>query len=441
MSHVTTSAVVATTGAGRLATLPETQLASSERFHDFLESYVHPETPAHAAISQKTSINRPDATKAASSPTGEKAQNQISKPISGMQTAVKRTEASGTGQQSNPLKQVGATPKAEAVPSQKNIAASSKEQTEKPAATVQQKTAQTAPAKAGERYSLPSPQSQEKSSPDPEMTVAASDKPVTDSAPPQENASLAVPVAAGAEETSQRDSLSPESTLNSVQEVSGAEVSSPKEGGERRDVQESKEEKGFSVSDISPSTENAVTIHTESASSEKISTASEAAETSDTAQPENTQAAVDDQEQVARHGDQQPLLYQKSSDGNKTTHIEMNVGLHEKVHVEIGETTAKEQRIRINTDNPEVYQSLKDNHDTLLASLTESAVPAVVSQPIIPANIQISLSQPSFFDMSSHDERQKGDSQSSGTSRGGLSSEDAPVAGRRLLRSVVDLTV
>lgn len=428
MSHVTTSAVVMTTGAGRLATLPETQLASSERFHDFLESYVHPETPAHAGSSQKISIN-------------QKVPSQISKSISGTQSAVKQTELSGMRQQSNPVKQVSETPQAEAVRSRKNVAAASKERIEKPTAIVQQKAAQKAPEKNSEKYSLLSPQRQEKSTLAPEILVTSSDKPGIASAPSQENSSVGALAATGAEEASRRDSLSPDNTINSVREVSGAEVSSSKEGGEGGDVPGSKEENGFFASDISPLAENAVAIQMTSAPLEKKSSASEPAETSDTTQLENMQAAVDDEEQVARHGERQPFLYQKSSGGNKTTHIEMNVGLHEKVHVEIGETTAKEQKIHINTDNSDLYHSLKDNRDTLLASLTEGAVPAVMSQPIIPADIHISLSQPSFFEMSSHNERQKGDSQSSGTSWGEESSADASVAGRRLLRGVVDLTV
>ncbi|MFT8612074.1 MAG: hypothetical protein ABF727_05470 [Gluconobacter oxydans] len=442
MSHVTTSAVVMTTGAGRLETLPQTQLASNERFRDFLESYVHQKSPVHADASQKASTDKPRAIKAAASPAGEKGQTQIQKTSSEMAAATKRNEAASSPQHSVSAKQVSATAQntVSAHAAQKGSIAANKGQPQKVAGDGQQKTSQTNTPKSSDNYSVADGQKAEKSAlTQAEGGDAAADH-STETASPQDNIPMAGSNASAADDAAQKNHPSLADTTQSNSETGGMEASTQKETSFSAEKQDSAEAKENTVSDVTTTAQSVPAFQLDSVSAEKTPTDS-AAETSHAAQSENASEMADNNEQVSRHDEQQPLLYQKSSNGNTTTHIEMNVGHHEKVHVEIGETPAREQRIHINTDNPEVYQSLKDDRDTLLASLAQSSVSVTASQSIIPPDIQISLSQPSFLGMSSQDERQGSNNQSGGGARGTASATDTPAPERRFLRGVVDLTV
>ncbi|MFB9942173.1 flagellar hook-length control protein FliK [Gluconobacter oxydans] len=442
MSHVTTSAVVTTTGAGRLETLPQTQLASNERFRDFLESYVHQKTPAHADDSQKALTDKPPAIKAAASPVGEKGQTQIQKTSSEMAAATKRNEAASSQQHSVSAKQVSARAQNTVSPhaAQKSAMAANKGQPQKIAGDREQKTSQTNAPKSSDKYSVADGQEAEKPAlAQGEGADAAADH-STENVSPQDNIPVAGSSVSAVGDAASKDRPSLADTTQSNSETGGIEASTQKETICLPEQQDSAEVKENTVSDVATAAQNVSAFQLDSVSAEKTSTDA-AAETSHNAQSENPSEAADNNEQVSHHDEQQPLLYQKNSNGSTTTHIEMNVGHHEKVHVEIGETTAREQRIHINTDNPEVYQSLKDDRDTLLASLAQSSVSVTASQSIIPPDIQISLSQPSFLGMSSQDERQGSDNQSGGGARGTSSATDTPASERRFLRGVVDLTV
>ncbi|MFT8478240.1 flagellar hook-length control protein FliK [Gluconobacter oxydans] len=442
MSHVTTSAVVMTTGAGRLETLPQTQLASNERFRDFLESYVHQKSPVHADASQKASTDKPRAIKAAASPAGEKGQTQIQKTSSEIAAATKRNEAASSPQHSVSAKQVSTTAQntVSAHAAQKGSIAANKGQPQKVAGDGQQKTSQTNTPKSSDNYSVADGQKAEKSAlTQAEGGDAAADH-STETASPQDNIPMAGSNASAADDAAQKNHPSLADTTQSNSETGGMEASTQKETSFSAEKQDSAEAKENTVSDVTTTAQSVPAFQLDSVSAEKTPTDS-AAETSHAAQSKNASEMADNNEQVSRHDEQQPLLYQKSSNGNTTTHIEMNVGHHEKVHVEIGETPAREQRIHINTDNPEVYQSLKDDRDTLLASLAQSSVSVTASQSIIPPNIQISLSQPSFLSMSSDGGRQGSNNQSGGGAKGTSSATDTPSPERRFLRGVVDLTV
>ncbi|MFT9221594.1 flagellar hook-length control protein FliK [Gluconobacter oxydans] len=442
MSHVTTSAVVTTTGAGRLETLPQTQLASNERFRDFLESYVHQKSPVHADASQKASTDKPRAIKTAASPAGEKGQTQIQKTSSEMAAATKRNEAASSPQHSVSAKQVSATAQNTVSPhaAQKSAMAANKGQPQKIAGDGQQKTSQTNAAKSSDKYSVADGQKAEKPALTQGEGADAADDHSTENVSPQDSIPVAGSSLSAVGEAAPKDHPSLADTAQSNSETGGTEASTQKETSFSAEKQDSAEVKENTVSDVTPTAQSVPAFQLDSVSAEKTSTNS-ADEPSHAAPLENASEMADNNEQVSRHDEQQPLLYQKSSNGSTTTHIEMNVGHHEKVHVEIGETTAREQRIHINTDNPEVYQSLKDDRDTLLASLAQSSVSVTASQSIIPPNIQISLSQPSFLSMSSDGERQGSNNQSGGGAKGTSSATDTPSPERRFLRGVVDLTV
>lgn len=442
MSHITTSAVVTTTEAGRLETLPQTQLASNERFHDFLESYVHQKTPVHADASQKASTDKPRAIKVAAFLSQEKGQTQIQKTSSEMAAATKHNEAASSPQHSASAKQVSTKAQNTVSPhaAQKSGMVAHKGQSQKVAGDGQQKTSQTNAPKSSDKYSGADGQKAEKPALTQGEGVDAADDHSTETASPQDNIPMAGSNVSAADEAAQKDYPSLADTMQSNSETSGIEASTQKETSFSAEKQDIAGVKGNTVSDVTAAAQNVPAFQLDSVSAEKTSTDS-AAETSHAAQSENASETADNNEQVFRHDEQQPLLYQKSSNGSTTTHIEMNVGRHEKVHVEIGETTAREQRIHINTDNPEVYQSLKDDRDTLLASLAQSSVSVTASQSIIPPDIQISLSQPSFLGTSSQDERQRSDNQSGGEARKTSSATDTPTPERRFLRGVVDLTV
>ncbi|KXV07794.1 hypothetical protein AD931_10110 [Gluconobacter oxydans] len=403
---------------------------------------MHQKTPAHADASQKASTDKPRVIKAAASLSQEKGQTQIQKTSSEMAAATKRNEAASSQQHSVSAKQVSARAQNTVSPhaAQKSAMAANKGQPQKIAGDREQKTSQINAPKSSDKYSVADGQKAEK----PALTQgegadAAADH-STENVSPQDNIPVAGSSVSAVGDAASKDHPSLADTTQSNSETGGIEASTQKETSCLPEKQDSAEIKENTVSDVATAAQSVPAFQLDSVPAEKTFTDS-AAETSHNAQSENPSEAADNNEQVSRHDEQQPLLYQKNSNGSTTTHIEMNVGHHEKVHVEIGETIAKEQRIHINTDNPEVYQSLKDDCDTLLASLAQSSVSVTASQSIIPPDIQISLSQPSFLGMSSQDERQGSDNQSGGGARGGASATDTPTPERRFLRGVVDLTV
>ncbi|MBS1102179.1 hypothetical protein JK202_03990 [Gluconobacter sp. Dm-62] len=430
MSQVTTSAVVSTTGLGHIG--PETQLASNERFRDFLESYVHPETPAHAASNQKNSLAKQPSTKTVVSAGDQKAQSHLpdTKPV--VQTVARKDGASDFGHSVGSGKQTAIASKSilqNAV--QKSAVSPNREQQQKLGKATQQGAAQAKIENSDDKSAVIDEKNQEKNfsvevgEADATENVSAGQASTEVKTP---DADTARPLAA---DTNQKDDVS------FSEDVSTANKSEKSLTAVSDDVTEIKD---TAVSEISVSKESSTSFHVDSAHTEKTSSET-LDESSQAAETEVAPETKDDEEQIYHRNSEQPLLYQKNSDGNTTTHIEMNIGSNEKVHVEIGKNSTEEHRIRIDTDNPEIYRSLNDDRSTLLTTLAGSSIPVPGAQSIIPADIQISLSLPSFSNMSSRSEREQENKQSSGNSHSTTSTNARTVAERRFLRGVVDLTV
>ncbi|MFT8807367.1 hypothetical protein [Gluconobacter sp.] len=440
MSHVTTSASLMTTGPGRGELAPGTQLASNERFHDFLESYVHPKTPAHAQVSQKNTMDKPQALKAQGS--DSKSSNQLPKtraPTKFDRSAATQNEATDSNRHIIATK---SNIVAKDMPSdrvQKNTLGLNREQNQKNGLNQFQQEVKGKEAGKIEKIKNNDEQNVEKEIPEDGLSELPDNNSVVQS-------SSDVNISEGGQATpaleSQEQEAEPkpsDSTDLSLEHVS-VEVSAQKDRASQITTESLPVMESVDGSKPVMSMENIPLAHMES-TPEKTISAEPVDETSFASQSEKASEAADSEERISRHDEQQPLLYQKIDGGNATTHIEMSIGNHEKVHVEIGGDANKEHRIHINTDNPEVYQSLKDDRDTLLATITQNSVSMTDLQPLISPDIQVSLSAPSFLDMSSNGKRQEENNQSSGATRGASTANASPVAERRVLRGVVDLTV
>ncbi|WP_408872975.1 hypothetical protein [Gluconobacter roseus] len=449
MSHVTTSAVVSTAGLTRGEISPQTQLASNERFQDFLKSYEHEQARAHAEVAHRTTTSSPSAAKSSTARSGSanpssKAQSaaQSAKPV-----AQGSTNSAAKGRNTSEKQPVSTKTASSAAP-QKSALASSTRQTNETSSKAtsqprpQQKGAETAgKSQAGasrtatKEVTLSTNVSEfseaPSNAPDQEKSDAVSTRQETSA--PQEQLQVASAQDASSSEPSV-DSVANSSVVN-AEPTSVQDDKSSEAGSENHTITAATDTPEPLIT-----IEKTLSAHTEAVPDEN-SPADSSKETPSATHAENVAEAANDEEHVSRHDEQQPLLYQKTTDGTSTTHIEMNIGNHEKVHVEIGETATKEHRIHINTDNPEVYQSLKDDRSSLLATLAQNSTSVTDLQGAVSADIQISLSTPSFSDMSSGGNRQDGNSQQSGSSRNASSVSARTTDERRVLRGVVDLTV
>lgn len=426
MSHVTTSAVMTTTGLRRVDVAPEAQLASNERFHDFLESYVHPEMPKHSETRQNASTVKPQPAKTEPFESQGQTAKQPSKSLPTLDSRVPRKVVPQSEDHTLPTKQMTAPKKAALPVGQKAVSGSGKEQTQ--GNKIQGKTLQPVSRDADSKYA---PNENQKITQ--KNSVKSKETEVID------NNLVSNPDATS---VSVDDADFPIENTNSLNNYN-SEFIIEKSSFEKNDIKEN-----ISVKNLEKITEvkedfiskNISSIDSKDVSSGKV--VSEALEEAPSEMnAENKTASADEDEKISRRDNQNTLLYQQENNGKTTTHIEMNVGGSEKIHVEIDGSDGKEHRIHINTDSPEVYQSLKDDHSKLIAALTDNSLPVSGAQSIAKADIQISLSVPSFLDMSSRDERQEGRNRSSGNSRGSTPVSSTSVTERRFLRGVVDLTV
>ena len=432
MSHVTTSAVITTTGLGRVDVAPEAQLASNERFHEFLESYVHPETPKHSEANQKTSPVKSQTTsvepRASERPTQKSSAPTVSFPNStARQSVVSHVE------EHTSLSRSVAASKNESLPvaAQKTVPDTSREQASD---SLRQKRAiQPLTQNVGDK----SLRDGNKTQPQHVQLEMEEDNPVgrnQEHSLLRETSSTVVPETdSGAGNIIDESSIKNNSTKFSNNSLS--------ENNNKKNTSLSSVESDFKSNEISVS-ENISDINSESVSLEKTLPES-LEETSSEMRAENKTTPSDDEENLSQHADQHTLLYQQKTNGNTTTHIEMNVGTSEKIHVKIDGSNSKEHRIYINTDNPEIYQSLKDDQTTLIAALSDNSALVAGAQSVAKADLQISLLLPASTDMSSRDERQEGSdsNRSPISSRASVSEVSTSATERRFLRGVVDLTV
>lgn len=428
MSHVTTSAVMSTTGLGRTDIASGAQLASNERFHDFLASYVHPETPRHSETSQKTSIVKSQsATKAEPLASERTAQRQSPKAETSTTSPVRPAAVSH-------LEEHTVLPKAAAAPQSQ------------PLATAVQKGASDGSKEQPQDSSVPnkSPQSDaqkssDKSLPKDGLSPTENESSQTEGDDFVDNNTTSLPV----KEASSAADGKGESVSNKTNQISDLiGNNNSRVISDNGILEENKKEQNIELnqSENSIKIENNSFIDSDSIPSEKM-LPEVLNETTPETQAENTTAPPSDEEKISRHADPHVQLYQEESSGNNITHIEMNVGENEKIHIEINGNISKEHRIHINTDNPGVYQSLKEDKSTLIEALSDNSSFVSGTQSTVKADIQISLSLPAFLDISSRDERQGGNSRSSGSLRGDTPEAPTSVAERRFLRGVVDLTV
>lgn len=442
MSHVTTSAVVSTAGLTRGEISPQTQSASNERFQDFLKSYEHEQARAHAEVAQKTTANNSSATKTPAA--DNSSANQSPKTQSAVQPAksvAQEAVDSASVRRNTPEKQPASTAIASSDTTQKSASAPSAKQSQACSPTT---ISQSAPQSLRAENTGKSSASERQISPEePTLSESTPERSATPSnAPDQETPNI---VSTRQEASVAQDQLQAASEPPADSVPSFSDISAKQASAQNDKVSEAGTE-NLSVTDVAKmpepltASENTSPAQTEIIFDENAP-ADPSPEASSTAHAENATDAATEEDHVSRHDEQQPLLYQKTNDGTSTTHIEMNIGNHEKVHVEIGETTTKAHRIHINTDNPEVYQSLRDNRESLLASLAQNSAPMPDLHGTAPADIQISLSTPSFLDMSSGDNRQGGGSHQPSTSQNASSANASTTDKRRILRGVIDLTV
>lgn len=140
-----------------------------------------------------------------------------------------------------------------------------------------------------------------------------------------------------------------------------------------------------------------------------------------------------------------PVITHTSSDSHLNTEIEMTLGEGGKVHVSIDEADDGERRVHIRAENPEVLQSLSDDKGTLFAALNQSVIPISPDQPVIPTDLTLSL-MGNFSQSSEDGSGQENRSATGGAEHPGSSSisrnktQASVQSSRTMLRGVVDLT-
>ncbi|OAG72071.1 Flagellar hook-length control protein FliK [Gluconobacter japonicus] len=140
-----------------------------------------------------------------------------------------------------------------------------------------------------------------------------------------------------------------------------------------------------------------------------------------------------------------PVISHTSSDSHLNTEIEMSLGESGKVHVSIDETEGGERHVHIRAENPDVLQSLTDDKSNLFSTLNQSVISVSSDQLIIPTDLTLSLM--GNFSQSSRDGSGQGnrstaeDAEHPGSSLMSRNKTQASVqSSRTMLRGVVDLT-
>lgn len=140
-----------------------------------------------------------------------------------------------------------------------------------------------------------------------------------------------------------------------------------------------------------------------------------------------------------------PVIRHVSSELHTNTEIEMSLGAEGKVHVSIDEGDDGERHIHVRAESPEILKSFNDDRNNLFATLNQTVLAVSSDQPIIPTDLTLSL-MGSFSQGGGEGSSQEG---SVDLSRSEEGSTDTQISGqlqesilpsRTILRGVIDLT-
>lgn len=140
-----------------------------------------------------------------------------------------------------------------------------------------------------------------------------------------------------------------------------------------------------------------------------------------------------------------PIISHASADRRLNTEIEMSLGESGRVHVSIEEAEDGERHVHIRAENPDVLQSLADGKESLFATLNQSIIPISTDQPVIPTDLTLSL-MGNFSQNSENGSTQERhsiteDAEHPASSSISRNTTQASIqSSQRMLRSVVDLT-
>lgn len=140
-----------------------------------------------------------------------------------------------------------------------------------------------------------------------------------------------------------------------------------------------------------------------------------------------------------------PIISHASADRRLNTEIEMSLGESGRVHVSIEEAEDGERHVHIRAENPDVLQSLADGKESLFATLNQSIIPISTDQPVIPTDLTLSL-MGNFSQNSENGSAQERhsiteDAEHPASSSISRNTTQASIqSSQRMLRSVVDLT-
>jgi len=140
-----------------------------------------------------------------------------------------------------------------------------------------------------------------------------------------------------------------------------------------------------------------------------------------------------------------PIISHASADRRLNTEIEMSLGESGRVHVSIEEAEDGERHVHIRAENPDVLQSLADGKESLFATLNQSIIPISTDQPVIPMDLTLSL-MGNFSQNSENGSAQERhsiteDAEHPASSSISRNTTQASIqSSQRMLRSVVDLT-
>lgn len=154
-------------------------------------------------------------------------------------------------------------------------------------------------------------------------------------------------------------------------------------------------------------------------------------------------------DESAARSDGQIELKHQITDADAKTRLELDLGSQGRLHIEVAQSGSGERHIRIDADNHHVLESIKDDSNTLLSSLSQmqQILPVQQAQSVPPYDLQFGLIGSNVAGGGNGD-AQQGSSKNSGGDRShtgeGFSSDDGapPIrSSRSMMRGAIDLTV
>ena len=154
-------------------------------------------------------------------------------------------------------------------------------------------------------------------------------------------------------------------------------------------------------------------------------------------------------DESAARSDGQIELKHQITDADAKTRLELDLGSQGRLHIEVAQSGSGERHIRIDADNHHVLESIKDDSNTLLSSLSQmqQILPVQQAQSVPPYDLQFGLIGSNVAGGGNGD-AQQGSSKNSGGDRPhtgeGFSSDDgaSPIrSSRSMMRGAIDLTV